>query len=101
MEKTIVWTETALNQLETIYFYILESSKSVTIADKVIQNIMDAVSILNKNSEIYETDEMIYSKEDNFRAFEIYKYRISYKVTIDTIYILRVRHTSRNPKFYS
>jgi plasmid stabilization system protein ParE len=101
MEKTIVWTETALNQLETIYFYILESSKSVSIADKVIQNIMDAVSILNKNSEIYETDEMKYSKDDNFRAFEIYKYRISYKITSDTIYILRVRHTSRNPKFYS
>jgi plasmid stabilization system protein ParE len=74
MEKTIVWTETALNQLETIYFYILESSKNVSIADKVIQNIMDAVSILNKNSEIYETDEMKYSKEDNFRAFEIDKY---------------------------
>ena len=101
MEKTIVWTEIALNQLETIYFYILESSKSVTIADKVIQNIMDAVSILNKNSEIYETDEMKYSKDDNFRAFEIYKYRISYKITSDTIYILRVRHTSRNQKFYS
>lgn len=101
MEKTIVWTETALNQLETIYFYILESSKSVSIADKVIQNIMDAVSILNKNSEIYETDEMKYSKDDNFRAFEIYKYRISYKITSDTIYILRVRHTSRNQKFYS
>ena len=44
---------------------------------------------------------MKYSKEDNFRAFEIYKYRISYKITSDTIYILRVRHTSRNPKFYS
>jgi plasmid stabilization system protein ParE len=101
MEKTIVWTETALNQLETIYFYILESSKSVTIADKVIQNIMDAVSILNKNSEIYETDEMKYSKDDNFRAFEIYKYRISYKITSNTIYILRVRYTSRNPKLYS
>ena len=101
MEKKIVWTETALNQLETIYFYILESSKSVSIADKVIQNIMDAVSILNKNSEIYETDEMKYSKDDNFRAFEIYKYRISYKITSNTIYILRVRHTSRNPKLYS
>ena len=101
MEKTIVWTETSLNQLETIYFYILESSKSVSIADKVIQNIMDAVSILNKNSEIYETDEMKYSKDDNFRAFEIYKYRISYKITSNNIYILRVRHTSRNPKLYS
>lgn len=65
MEKTIVWTKTSINQLETIYFYILESSKSVSIADKVIQNIMDAVSILNKNSEIYETDEMKYSKDDN------------------------------------
>jgi plasmid stabilization system protein ParE len=26
MEKEIVWTETALNQLEEIYFYILEHS---------------------------------------------------------------------------
>ena len=34
----------------------------------------------------------------NYRAYEIYSYRISYKITSKEIHILRIRHTSRNPK---
>jgi plasmid stabilization system protein ParE len=100
MEKEIVWTASAQNQLEDIYFYILESSKSFTVSDKVVDAIVDAVSILKTHWEIYEIDEMRQPKDVNYRAFEIYSYRISYKITIDTIYIIRVRHTSRNPKVF-
>lgn len=100
MEKEIVWTETAQNQLEDIYFYLLEISKSESITNKVIDTIYKAVTILKTNSEIYELDEMKKSNDDNFRAFEIYNYRISYKITDNIIYILRVRHTSRNPKHF-
>ncbi len=28
MEKEIIWTETSLQQLENIYFYLLEETKS-------------------------------------------------------------------------
>ncbi|WP_308422544.1 type II toxin-antitoxin system RelE/ParE family toxin [Flavobacterium limi] len=28
----------------------------------------------------------------------MYSYRISYRITSENIYILRIRHTSRNPK---
>ena len=98
MEKEIVWTETALNQLEEIYFYILEHSLSCIISDKVIDNIFVATSVLKKNWDIYEIDEMKLPNDLNYRAIEIYSYRISYKITNENIYIIRVRHTSRNSK---
>ena len=98
MEKEIVWTETAQNQLEDIYFYLLEISKSESITNKVIDTIYQAVTILKTNWDIYELDKMKKTNDDNFRAFEIYSYQISYKKTDNIIYILRIRHTSRNPK---
>jgi len=98
MEKEIVWTETAQNQLEDIYFYLLEITKSDSTPEKVVETIYNSVSILKSDSEIYECDEMKSNNDGNYRAFEIYNYRESYKITNDFIYILRIRHTSRNPK---
>lgn len=46
MEKEVIWTETALNQLEDIYFYLLESTKSITISEKVVNTIDSSVAIL-------------------------------------------------------
>ena len=100
MEKEIVWTLTSQNQLEDIYFYLLEETKNFTIPDKVIDSLVDSVLILKTNWKIYETDEMRIPINENYRAFEKLNYRISYKITKKIIFIIRVRHTSRNPKFY-
>lgn len=100
MEKKIVWTSTSQEQLKDIYFYLLEETKSFTIPDKVIDSIVDSVLILKTDWEIYEIDEMRIPINEKYRAFEKFNYRISYKITEKTIYIIRVRHTSRNPKFY-
>jgi addiction module RelE/StbE family toxin len=98
MEKEIVWTETAQNQLEDIYFYLLEITKSESLPEKIVETIYNSVSILKSNSEIYEWDEMKQPNTKDYRAYEIYNYRVSYKITDHLIYILRIRHTSRNPK---
>lgn len=100
MEKEIVWTETAQEQLQDIYFYILEESKSFSIADKVIDVIVESVTILSKKWEIYEIDEMRLPKAPDYRAYEIYSYRISYKITDNSIFIIRIRHAMRNPKSF-
>lgn len=100
MEKEIIWTQTSQNQLEDIYFYLLEETKSFEIADKVIDILVVSVEILKNSWEIYEIDEMRIPIDENYRAFEKFSYRISYKIDFDKIYVLRVRHTSRNPKFY-
>lgn len=98
MEKEIIWTANAQNQLEEIYFYLLDKTKNKSIPKKVVTAIYDSVSVLKSNSEIYELDEMKNLNDGNYRAYEIYHYRISYKITQHTLYVLRIRHTSRNPK---
>lgn len=100
MEKEIIWTQTSQNQLEDIYFYLLEETKSFDIADKIIDALTSSVEILKNNWEIYETDDMRIPIDVNYRAFEKFSYRISYKIDLEKIFILRIRHTSRNPKFY-
>ena len=100
MEKEIIWTSNALNQLENIYFYLLEETKSFEIADNVIDTLTNSVKILATSWKIFEIDEMRSPIDDNYRAFEKFSYRISYKITTNFIYIIRVIHTSRNPKFY-
>ena len=98
MEKEIIWSETAQNQLKKIYKYLSKKPKNEDISSKVIDKIYDSVTILGTNWEIYELDEMKISNKGNYHAFEIYSYRITYKITLKQIQILRIRHTSRNPK---
>lgn len=100
MEKEIIWTQTSQKQLEDIYFYLLEETKSIEIADKVIGSLVASVEILKNNWGIYEMDEMRIPIDENYRAFEKFSYRVSYKIDSENIYIIRVRHTSRNPKLY-
>jgi plasmid stabilization system protein ParE len=40
MEKEIIWTKTALEQLETIYFYLIKKTKSKTTSNKVVATIL-------------------------------------------------------------
>lgn len=98
MEKEIVWSKTAQTQLEKIYFYLFKETKSKNIPNKVIDTIYNSVTILSTNWEIYELDEMKFSNDGNYRAYEVYNYRITYKITPQEIHLLRIRHTSRNPK---
>ena len=48
MEKEIIWTKTSENQLEAIYFYLLEETKSFTIPDKIIDSIVILLKYLKQ-----------------------------------------------------
>lgn len=56
MGKKIIWSSDALDQLEDIHFYIFFESKSITIADKVVNTIFESTEILKKQPEIYKPD---------------------------------------------
>lgn len=94
----IIWSVDALNQLEDIHFYILFETKSIRIADKVIEKIFESTKVLKTSSEIYELDEQRKNNDGSFRAFYIYNYKISYRIVSNEIQVLRIRHTSRKPK---
>ncbi|MDI1255910.1 MAG: type II toxin-antitoxin system RelE/ParE family toxin [Flavobacterium sp.] len=98
MGKKIIWTASALLQLEDIHFYLLFESKSISVADKVIDTIFKSTEILKLTPEIYEYDSQMINNDGSFRAYFIYDYKISYRITNEFIQILRVRPTSRKPQ---
>ena len=98
MGKRIIWSVDALNQLEYIHFYILFESKSINIADKVVENVFESTKILETNPEIYKLDDLKTKNDGSFRVYFVYNYMISFRIINDSVLILRVRHTSRRPK---
>ena len=98
MGEKIIWSSNPLEQMEDIHFYILFESKSIQIADKVIDKIFESTEILKTKSEIYKLNAKKSNNDGNFRAYFVCDYMISYQITPNCIQILRDRHTSRKPK---
>lgn len=97
MERTpVIWTETAKTQLKEIYLYIAEDS--IIQADRIFRKLIEAVEKLPEFPKKYPSDKYKVNNDGNYRAFELYHYRISYKITSSAIFILRIRSTFRNPE---
>ena len=101
MGKKIIWSSDALNQLEDIHFYIFFESKSLKIADKVVNTIFDSTEILKTQPEIYKLDKQKTNNDGSFRVYSVYDYAVSYQITEENISILRVRHNAQKPKKHS
>jgi plasmid stabilization system protein ParE len=98
MGKKIIWSYDALEQLEDIHFYIFFESKSIHIADKVVNTIFESTEILKTQPEIFKLDNQKVNNDGSFRVYFLYDYSISYQITETTIQILRVRHSARRSK---
>lgn len=97
MGKIVVWSKLALKQVETIHKQLLFDSKSLNVADKVINKLFVSSDILENHPEIYALDRFKINNNGTYRAYEVYSYRISYRILANEIRILSVRHTSREP----
>lgn len=91
----IIWDKKALEELEEILEYISKESRSG--AQIVKTAIVETIKPLKKQPTIFSVDVLKENNDGSYRAFTVYSYRISYKVTTEEIIILRVRHTSREP----
>ena len=97
--RSIVWDKLAFKQFKEIYDSLNEE-KNLTYAINVKSTILKSISELLQYPEIYEKDRFKIDNNGSYRAFEIFKYRVAYRVTETQIRILRIRHTSREPKHY-
>lgn len=90
-----VWSNQAKAELQKAYLYIeLESTKNAAM---VANDIVDITINLPKHPEKYPLDKFKQDNDGSWRAFEKHGYRISYRVTLTEILIIRLRHTSRSP----
>ncbi len=93
-----VWSNSAKRQLQKAYEYIKLDSlqNAVNVRNEIISRSVE----LAANPEIFPADKYKQNNDGSYRAFELYSYRISYKIQEDQIRIVRLRHTSRSPKNY-
>ena len=96
--RTISWTKTSIKQFESAIAYI--ASDSVITAEKVAEDILKELNKTSKNAEFFPPDKYKLNNNGSYRAFEKHHYRISYRFTDDVVRVLKVRHTSREPKEY-
>ena len=94
----VIWSKTAQVQLKKAFNFI--SDESPQNAEKIINKIIDTSIGLPKHPEKYPPDKYKKNNSGNYRVFEIYHYRISYLIVNDSIYIVRMRHTSMSPLVY-
>lgn len=93
--KQIVWDKVVLAELQHISDYLKSKQEQ---PNKIITEILNLIKDLKFDSEIYQLDRFKIDNDGSFRAFEKYPYKISYKITEFEVRILRIRHTSQNPK---
>jgi addiction module RelE/StbE family toxin len=91
----ILWSNMAKEQLKEIYKHIKKDSD--VNAKKVRTQIVASTLLLATGKELYKADDLKQNNKGNYRAYSIYSYRITYKIESGNIFILRVRHTSREP----
>jgi plasmid stabilization system protein ParE len=83
---------------EKAYKYILLDSYQN--AEKVRADILASTRKLAINPEMHPPDKYKKNNDGSFRAYELHRYPIAYRVTEKEIIITRVRHTSMEPKQY-
>ena len=93
-----VWSKRARTELKKAYEFIREDSPQNAI--KVRDEIIDITLHPPKHPEKFPPDKFKKGNDNTWRAFEIYHYRISYRIMPDQIRIVRMRHTRRSPLSY-
>ncbi|MFN0082455.1 MAG: type II toxin-antitoxin system RelE/ParE family toxin [Ferruginibacter sp.] len=94
----IHWNAPAKKQLRKIYDYIEEESPQN--AKNVINKIIEKIETLDNNPERFGLDKYKINNDGSYCYFEIYRYRVSFRIYKTYIRILRIRSTDQEPLEY-
>ncbi len=98
MGKRIIWSPEALAQLTDARKTILDISKSVISANRLAREIFESTDILADQPELYPLDKNKNNNDGTYRCYEVRRYNVAYRVFGDTIRIIRIRWSGREPK---
>ena len=96
--KKLTWTRKASSQLEKIYLHI--ENDSPQNAESVVLTILNKLDDIVGNEEKDPIDKYRKNNKGDFRAFELFRIRISYQILQDEILIVRIRSASQKPLNY-
>jgi plasmid stabilization system protein ParE len=96
----VVWDENALTEFSEILDHLAKQSERAPSIVK--SSVLKRISEVRRNPLICEIDRLKFPSDEMFRAFVVFSYRVTYKINSETreLWILRIRHTSREPLNY-
>lgn len=95
----ILWTDSAISQLKDIFdFHFIKASP--TIAQKLVQKIIDSTIIPEDNPKSGRKEDLLSSRLHEFRFVTVRNYKIIYWVDYEynIVYIATVFDTRQNPQ---
>jgi plasmid stabilization system protein ParE len=98
VKRKVTWTKAALTQFEKIIDYIRQDSDQN--ADKIKEKILNKINHLSDGTVVHRKDPYKKNNDGNYLYFEILKYRIVYYKSPKEVFIIRIKHTSMEPKSY-
>ncbi|MFS4418834.1 type II toxin-antitoxin system RelE/ParE family toxin [Maribacter sp. 2307ULW6-5] len=96
MELTVFWTEFAKERLEDIFEYYKRKSKSIDVARKLVDSIVNHTIGLERQPYIGQKEELLSGRPQGFRYLVFKSYKIIYwinepKKRIDIAHIFDTR----------
>ena len=67
---------------------------------KVKEEILASTRKLATDPELHPPDKYRKENDGSFRAYELHRYRIAYRVNEKQVVVVRARHTSMEPLYY-
>lgn len=95
---SIKWNSTALYSFIDILDFIKE--KSPVNAKRVKTRINNIIKSIPSNPEMFREDELKENNDGTYRVFNKDSIRVSYKIEANTIFIVKVIHTSKETRLY-
>lgn len=98
MNIKVIWTEPALNELASIYQYLLDNTSSA-IARSIVEDILDTSQLeIFPQSGTIEANLRKLPKEYRYIIRGHEKYKIIYRIEDKTIYIIDIFDCRKDPK---
>ncbi len=95
----IKWNKTALkNLISALEFF--EENDSFNYSIRFEKELIEKIKELPNSFQQYPLDKFRFQNDGTYRVLFVDSYRISFRVNLNEIQILRIRHTSRNPVYY-
>lgn len=96
MELTVFWTEFAKDKLDDIFEYYKKKSKSINVARKLVDSIIDHTIGLEKQPYIGQKEELLSDRPQDLRYLVFKSYKIIYwineqKNRIDIVHVFDTR----------
>ena len=96
--NNVRWYVSARKQFLSAIEYIMNDSEQN--AEKFYDRLFLKLEAISKNPESCAPEKFKLANDGTYRAFILYKYRVSYRIKGNEIRIVRFRHSSMKPKYF-